>query len=97
MRQRRVDRGRGRRGCAESTTNSSNRYCTMVQCFSSTAECLKIYAPNQMVRVHSGTVDSYLEEVILHSLHTTADQQAREEVRRQADTINTIAHQFIHT
>lgn len=52
---------------------------------------------HQTVRVHSGTVDSYLEEVILHSLHSTADQQARQEIRRQADTINNIAHQFIHT
>lgn len=52
--------------------------------------------PHQTVRVHSGTVDSFLEEVILHSLHTTADQQAREEIRRQADVINTIAHQFVH-
>ena len=51
----------------------------------------------QTVHVHSGTVDSYLEEVILHSIESTSDQQARLEVRRQADTINTIAHQFIHT
>lgn len=49
------------------------------------------------MRVHSGTVDSYLEEVILASVESTADQEAREEVRRQADTINTIAHQFVHT
>jgi hypothetical protein len=51
----------------------------------------------QTVRVHGGTVDSFLEEVILTSLDSTADQQARLEIRRQADTINTIAHQFIHT
>ena len=51
----------------------------------------------QTVRVHSGTVDSYLEEVILASVESTADQEARKEVRRQADTINTIAHQFVHT
>lgn len=51
----------------------------------------------QMMRVHSGTVDSYLEEVVLHSLQQTADQEARKEIRRQADAINTIAHQFEHT
>ncbi|CAI8024855.1 Cilia- and flagella-associated protein 91 [Geodia barretti] len=51
----------------------------------------------QTVRVHSGTVDSFLEDVILSSVERTADQEAREEVRRQADTINTIAHQFVHT
>ena len=53
--------------------------------------------PLQTVHVHAGTVDSYLEEVILHAMESTADQQARLEVRRQADTINTIAHQFTHT
>ena len=47
--------------------------------------------------VHSGTVDSYLEDMILYSVETTADQQARLVVRRQADTVNTIAHQFVHT
>jgi hypothetical protein len=51
----------------------------------------------QTVRVHSGTVDSFLEDVILSSVEQTADQEAREEVQRQADTINTIAHQFVHT
>ena len=42
-------------------------------------------------------MDSYLEEVILASVEATADQEARKEVRRQAETINTIAHQFEHT
>ena len=51
----------------------------------------------QMMRVHSGTVDSYLEEVVLRSLQQTADQEARKEIQRQADAINTIAHQFEHT
>lgn len=51
----------------------------------------------QTVRVHGGTVDSYLEEVIMASVETTADQEARKEVSRQAETINTIAHQFVHT
>lgn len=29
----------------------------------------------QMIRVHQGTVDSYLEDAILHSIEKTADQQ----------------------
>ncbi len=50
-----------------------------------------------MMRVHTGTVDSYLEDVILAGVERTADQQAREEIQKQADTINKIAHQFEHT
>ena len=30
---------------------------------------------SQMMRVHQGTVDSYLEDIILHSIEKTADQQ----------------------
>ena len=51
----------------------------------------------QMMRVHAGSVDSYLEDVILAGVERTADQQAREEIQRQADTINKIANQFQHT
>lgn len=51
----------------------------------------------QVVRVHQSSVDSYLEDVILLSLEQTATEQARAEVRRQADIINTVAHQFQHT
>lgn len=50
----------------------------------------------QMMHVHQGTVDTYLEDVILQSVERTADQQAREEIQKQADTINEIAHQFEH-
>jgi hypothetical protein len=42
-------------------------------------------------------VDTYLEDIILHSVESTADQQAREEIRQQADSINKIAHDFEHT
>lgn len=52
---------------------------------------------HQMMRVHQGTVDTYLEDIVLQSVERTADQQAREEVRRQADVINTLAHQAEHT
>ena len=51
----------------------------------------------QMMRVHQGTVDTYLEDIILQSLEGTADEQAREEIRQQADNINKMAHEFNHT
>ena len=51
----------------------------------------------QMMKVHQGSVDTYLEDVILQSVEKTADQQAREEVQRQADSVNKIAHEFNHT
>lgn len=51
----------------------------------------------QMMRVHQGSVDTYLEDVILESLEQTADQQAREEIYKQANAINEEAHKFEHT
>ena len=48
----------------------------------------------QMMRVHAASVDTLLEEAILQSTSRTADEQARREVRQQADTINTLALQF---
>ena len=51
----------------------------------------------QMVKVHQGSVDTYLEDIILQSVERTADEQAREEIQRQADSINKIAHDFVHT
>ena len=59
--------------------------------------CVLVCDPLQMVRVHDGTVDAYLEDIILQSVERTADQQARQEVRRQADLINELAHQAQHT
>ena len=38
------------------------------------------------------TVDLYLEDIILGTLEQTADEQAREEIRRQAQEVNNIAH-----
>ncbi|XP_046902229.1 cilia- and flagella-associated protein 91 isoform X1 [Hypomesus transpacificus] len=46
----------------------------------------------QVVRVHQETVDLYLEDIILGTLEQTADEQAREEIRRQAQEVNNIAH-----
>ena len=42
-------------------------------------------------------MDTYLEDIILQSVENTADQQAREEIRQQADSINKIVHDFEHT
>jgi hypothetical protein len=50
-----------------------------------------------LLQVHQGSVDTYLEDIILHSVESTADHQAREEIRQQADSINKIAHDFEHT
>uniref|UniRef100_A0A671W4K8 Cilia- and flagella-associated protein 91 n=1 Tax=Sparus aurata TaxID=8175 RepID=A0A671W4K8_SPAAU len=46
----------------------------------------------QVVQVHQETVDLYLEDVILETLEQTADQQAREEIRRRAKEVNDIAY-----
>lgn len=51
----------------------------------------------QMMRVHRGTVDTYLEDVILQSMDRMADKQAREEIAKQARTINELAQKFEHT
>ncbi|KAH0628682.1 hypothetical protein JD844_010104 [Phrynosoma platyrhinos] len=48
----------------------------------------------QVVKVHQSTVDSYLEDVILNSMETTADDQAREEIQRMAMEINNIAYEM---
>lgn len=45
-----------------------------------------------MVQVHQETVDLYLEDVILGTMEQTADQQAREEIHRQAQEVNDIAY-----
>ncbi|XP_036401824.1 cilia- and flagella-associated protein 91 [Megalops cyprinoides] len=46
----------------------------------------------QVVQVHQETVDQYLEDVILSTIKKTADDQAREEIRRVAREINNIAY-----
>ncbi|XP_068184865.1 cilia- and flagella-associated protein 91 [Antennarius striatus] len=46
----------------------------------------------QVMQIHQETVDLYLEDVILESLEQTADQQAREEIRRKAKEVNNIAY-----
>ncbi|XP_029314996.1 cilia- and flagella-associated protein 91 isoform X2 [Cottoperca gobio] len=46
----------------------------------------------QVVQVHQETVDLYLEDIILSTLEQTADQQAREEIRRRAKEVNDITY-----
>ncbi|KAG7463380.1 hypothetical protein MATL_G00175930 [Megalops atlanticus] len=46
----------------------------------------------QVVQVHQETVDQYLEDVILGTIKKTADDQAREEIRRVSREINNIAY-----
>nr|XP_020645247.1 protein MAATS1 isoform X1 [Pogona vitticeps]XP_020645248.1 protein MAATS1 isoform X1 [Pogona vitticeps] len=48
----------------------------------------------QVVKVHQSTVDSYLEDVILNSMETTAEEQAREEIQKVAVEINNIAYEM---
>uniref|UniRef100_A0A667X454 Cilia- and flagella-associated protein 91 n=1 Tax=Myripristis murdjan TaxID=586833 RepID=A0A667X454_9TELE len=46
----------------------------------------------QLVLVHQDTVDLYLEDIILGTMELTADQQAREEIRRMAREVNDIVY-----
>lgn len=64
-----------------------------------------------MIRVHQGTVDTYLEDIILESTEKTASEQvqyhntfmmitvhqAREEIKQHADTVNKVAAEFEKT
>ncbi|XP_062265145.1 cilia- and flagella-associated protein 91 [Platichthys flesus] len=46
----------------------------------------------QVVQIHQETVDFYLESVILGTVERTANDQAREEIRRRAKEINDIVY-----
>ncbi|XP_075896104.1 cilia- and flagella-associated protein 91 isoform X2 [Nelusetta ayraudi] len=46
----------------------------------------------QVVQIHQETVDLYLEDVILETVERTADEQAREEVRKKVKEVNDIAY-----
>ncbi|KAM3842274.1 cilia- and flagella-associated protein 91-like [Diretmus argenteus] len=46
----------------------------------------------QVVQVNQDTVDLYLEDIILGTTEQTADEQAREEIRRMAREVNNIAY-----
>ena len=45
-----------------------------------------------MVKMTQNTVDTYLEDIIIASTFDTATEQAREDIQRQAETIDSIAH-----
>ncbi|XP_066562990.1 cilia- and flagella-associated protein 91 isoform X2 [Amia ocellicauda] len=51
----------------------------------------------QVVQVHQDTVDSYLEDIILATLEKTADEQAREEIHKLAEEVNSIAYAMEET
>ena len=48
----------------------------------------------QIVKVHQSTVDTYLEDIILSAVDSTADEQARAEVKEKADKINDLAYEM---
>jgi len=47
-----------------------------------------------VVKVHQSTIESYLEDIILSSMESTAEEQAREEIQRMAVEINDIAYEM---
>ncbi|XP_038613803.1 cilia- and flagella-associated protein 91 [Tachyglossus aculeatus] len=48
----------------------------------------------EVVKVHQSTVTSYLEDIILGSQESTAEEQARAEIQKQAAEINDIAYEM---
>ncbi|XP_067849117.1 cilia- and flagella-associated protein 91 [Heptranchias perlo] len=48
----------------------------------------------QVVNVHQITVDSYLEDILLKSMQDTAEELARQEIRKMADEINDAAYEI---
>lgn len=48
----------------------------------------------QMCQCHQGTMETYLEDIIVRSVKKTADEQAREEIQKKADIINEVAYQM---
>nr|XP_045004373.1 cilia- and flagella-associated protein 91 isoform X2 [Jaculus jaculus] len=48
----------------------------------------------EVVKIHQSTVTSYLEDIILSTEESTAEEQAREEIERIAEEINDIAYEM---
>ncbi|XP_025100733.1 cilia- and flagella-associated protein 91-like [Pomacea canaliculata] len=48
----------------------------------------------QVVKVHQTSVDTYLEDIILGAVDSTADVQARAEIHAQAQKINDVAYEI---
>lgn len=47
-----------------------------------------------MVKVHQSTISSYLEDIILNTEASTAEEQARAEIEKMAQEINDIAYEM---
>lgn len=47
-----------------------------------------------MIKVHQSTVTSYLEDIILNTEDSTAEEQARAEIEKIAEEINDIAYEM---
>ncbi|XP_056649479.1 cilia- and flagella-associated protein 91 isoform X2 [Monodelphis domestica] len=48
----------------------------------------------EVIKVHQSTVTSYLEDIILNTEESTAEEQAREEIQKMAEEINDIAYEI---
>uniref|UniRef100_A0A8C2QGN4 Cilia- and flagella-associated protein 91 n=2 Tax=Cricetulus griseus TaxID=10029 RepID=A0A8C2QGN4_CRIGR len=48
----------------------------------------------EVIKVHQSTVTSYLEDIILNTEESTAEEQARAEIEKIADEINDIAYEM---
>ncbi|XP_055481120.1 cilia- and flagella-associated protein 91 [Psammomys obesus] len=48
----------------------------------------------EVIKIHQSTVTSYLEDIILNTEESTAEEQAREEIEMMAEEINDIAYEM---
>ncbi|XP_074070688.1 cilia- and flagella-associated protein 91 [Macrotis lagotis] len=48
----------------------------------------------EVIKIHQSTVTSYLEDIILNTEESTAEEQAREEIQKMAKEINDIAYEM---
>ncbi|XP_069744579.1 cilia- and flagella-associated protein 91 isoform X2 [Narcine bancroftii] len=48
----------------------------------------------QVIKVHQTTVDSYLEDILLKSMQSTAEDQARQDILKMADEINDVVYEI---
>ncbi|XP_004577933.2 cilia- and flagella-associated protein 91 [Ochotona princeps] len=50
----------------------------------------------EVIKVHQSTVSSYLEEIILNTEESTAEEHARAEIEKMVEEINDIAYEMEH-
>ncbi|XP_036602131.1 cilia- and flagella-associated protein 91 [Trichosurus vulpecula] len=48
----------------------------------------------EVIKIHQSTVTSYLEDIILNTEESTAEEQAREEIQKMAEEINDLAYEI---